>query len=321
LPRIEAATPEMVLEAARRLKAGGTVAIATETVYGLFCDSMNEAALSAVYAMKGRPASNPLIAHVLDAAMAKRTTFGFDARAEKLAAKFWPGPLAIVLPRRPEIAAIGVGGRGTVAVRAPSHPVALAVIAAFGGPLSAPSANRSGRISPTTPQHVAEEFKNFDDLLILDGGVCSVGIESTVLDLSRARPIVLRPGAIGEADLTPILGTVMMPHLTKQDASPGTMAKHYAPSIRCEVVQPDALATRLAKHEGKAAVLAQSSISIPSPHAHIEMPNDPAAYAQRFYAALREADHADATLVLIVVPAERDGLWVALHDRIRRAGA
>ena len=108
----------MVLEAARRLKAGGTVAIATETVYGLFCDSTNEAALSAVYAMKGRPASNPLIAHVLDAAMAKRTTFGFDARAEKLAAKFWPGPLAIVLPRRPEIAAIGVGGRGTVAVRA-----------------------------------------------------------------------------------------------------------------------------------------------------------------------------------------------------------
>lgn len=311
----------MIQEAARRLKAGLCVAMPTETVYGLFCDSTNESALASVYAMKGRPSSNPLIAHVLDVAMAKRTTFGFDARAEKLAAKFWPGPLAMVLPRRPEIAAVGVGGRGTVAVRVPAHPVVLAVLQAFGGALSAPSANRSGKVSPTTPQHVAHEFSHIEDLLILDGGPCDIGIESTVLDLSRARPMVLRPGAIGEEDITPLIGPVVMPHLTKQDASPGTMAKHYAPSVVCEVVQSSALESKLAKHAGRAAVLAFANDEVAAPHIKIEMPIDAYEYAQRFYAALREADACEATAVLIVAPQERNGVWVAIHDRIRRAGA
>ncbi len=311
----------MIAEAARRLKSGLCVAMPTETVYGLFCDSSNESALAAVYALKGRPPSNPLIAHVLDIAMAKRTTFGFDARAEKLAAKYWPGPLAIVLPRRPEIAAVGVGGRGTVAVRAPAHPVALAVLERVGSALSAPSANRSGHISPTTPQHVADEFRNIEDLLILDGGACNFGIESTVLDLSRARPMVLRPGAIGESDLTPIIGAVSMPHLTKQDASPGTMAKHYAPSVPCESVKPNALVQRLFNQTVRTAVLAFSSDEVPAPHIKMEMPRDAHAYAQRFYAALREAEQSGASAVFIVAPEERDGLWVALHDRIRRAGA
>ncbi len=311
----------MIEEAARLLKTGKCVAMPTETVYGLFCDSGNEQALAAVYAMKGRPASNPLIAHVLDVAMAKRTTFGFDARAEKLAAKFWPGPLAIVLPRRPEIAAVGVGGRGTVAVRAPAHPVALAVLEAFGSALSAPSANRSGHISPTTPQHVAEEFKDIDDLLILDGGACSFGIESTVLDLSRARPMVLRPGAIGEHDLSPIIGAVTMPHLTKQDASPGTMAKHYAPSLPCESVKADTLTRRLFNQTVRTVVIGFATDEVSAPHIKVEMPCEAQAYAQRFYAALREAERSGASAVFIVIPQERGGLWVALHDRIRRASA
>lgn len=321
MPVVLDPSPEHVAECAARLKRGLAVAFPTETVYGLGCDSTSEPAVSAVYALKGRPPSNPLIAHVLDAAMAKKSVIGWDVRAQRLADAFWPGPLAIVLPRRAEICAASVGGRTTVAVRAPAHPVARALIAAFGGPVSAPSANRSGRVSPTTAAHVAEEFADVADLPILDGGSCEVGLESTVLDLSRARPMILRPGAVTAADLEPIIGPVAAPVIGGQASSPGTSPWHYAPLTPCVRVAAEELAARLATETGTVAVVAPAGTRVDAPHELLAMPHHAAAYAQLLYATLRKADAMGAALIAIVPPKETGGLWDAAHDRIRRATA
>lgn len=325
MPQILEPTPENLARCAERLRRGLPVAFPTETVYGLACDSTSEPAVHEVYRLKQRPQSNPLITHVLDAKMAKSAVIGWDVRAQRLADAFWPGPLAIILPRRAEICAASVGGRTTVAVRAPSHPVARALIAAFGGPLSAPSANRSGRVSPTTAAHVAEEFADIDDLPILDGGPCEVGVESTVLDLARARPMILRPGAITPADLEPILGPVAAPDIGAQAASPGTSAVHYAPSTATELVDAAALRARLdAAHAAgiaRVAVVAAAGTAVAAPDELLAMPAHPAAYAQLLYATLRKADASGAGLILIVSPAERGGIWDAVRDRLRRASA
>lgn len=322
MPVILQPDPAAIQQCAERLRRGRAVAFPTETVYGLACDSTSEAAVAEVYRLKQRPSSNPLIAHVLDAAMAKRTVIGWDIRAQRLADAFWPGPLAIILPRRSEICAASVGGRTTVAVRAPAHPVARALIEAFGGPLSAPSANRSGRISPTSAADVAAEFADVDDLPVLDGGPCEVGLESTVLDLSRARPAVLRPGAITVDDLSRVLGSeVALFAATSQGASPGTSAVHYAPETRAELVDERALAARLAQEASPVAVVALVGTSVPAPHELFALPRHASAYAQMLYATLRRADAARPSLILIVPPAETGGLWDAVRDRLVRATA
>ena len=311
-----------ITQCAERLRRGHAVAFPTETVYGLACDSTSEAAIAEVYRLKQRPSSNPLIAHVLDAAMAKRTVIGWDIRAQKLADAFWPGPLAIILPRRSDVCAASVGGRTTVAVRAPAHPVARALIDAFGGPLSAPSANRSGRISPTSAADVAAEFAAVDDLPILDGGPCEVGLESTVLDLSRARPAVLRPGAITLDDLSRVIGTdVALFAATSQGASPGTSRTHYAPETRAELIDEPALAARLAQETSPVAVVALAGTNVPAPHELFALPRHASAYAQMLYATLRRADGARPSVILIVPPAETGGLWDAVRDRLTRATA
>ena len=311
-----------IAQCAERLRRGHAVAFPTETVYGLACDSTSEAAVAEVYRLKQRPSSNPLIAHVLDAAMAKRTVIGWDVRAQKLADAFWPGPLAILLPRRTEICASSVGGRTTVAVRAPAHPVARALIEAFGGPLSAPSANRSGRISPTSAADVAVEFADVDDLPILDGGPCEVGLESTVLDLSRARPAVLRPGSVTTDDLSRVLGTpvtIFASHT--QGASPGTSASHYAPDTRAELVAERDLAARLAQETSAVAVIAPAGTAVPAPHELFALPRHASAYAQMLYSTLRRADSTRPAAILIVPPTETGGLWDAARDRLMRATA
>lgn len=307
---------------ADRLRRGHAVAFPTETVYGLACDSTSEAAVAEVYRLKQRPPSNPLIAHVLDAAMAKRAVIGWDVRAQKLADAFWPGPLAMILPRRSEICASSVGGRTTVAVRAPAHPVARALIEAFGGPISAPSANRSGRISPTNAADVAQEFPDVADLPILDGGPCEVGVESTVLDLSRARPAVLRPGAVTVEEISRVLGSpVALFAASSQGSSPGTSPLHYAPETHAELVDERALAARLVREPSPAAVVALAGTAVPPPHELFALPRHASAYAQMLYTTLRRADNSGRVLIVVVPPTDEGGLWDAVRDRLRRATA
>ncbi|MFO0828364.1 MAG: L-threonylcarbamoyladenylate synthase [Phycisphaerales bacterium] len=319
MPKIVKADASAIKKAASIIKDGGVVAFPTETVYGLGCDTFNERAALEVYRIKRRPSSNPLIAHVLDVPMAKRVVIGWDVRCQKLAEAFWPGPLTLVLPRRAEVAPSSIGGRSTVAVRNPSHPVARQLLEASATPISAPSANRSGRVSPTRAEHVAEEFSDEPELLILDGGPSVVGLESTVLDLSRARPVVLRPGAVTVEMLKPIIGDIAEPLFVSQASSPGTSPRHYAPRSRAELVDASGLARRLTSCPDPVAVLAFSADIVPAPHVAIVMPNDPKEYAAKLYESLRQADSLDRPLILVERPPEKSGLWAAIHDRLRRA--
>lgn len=321
MARTIAPDPATIAKAARRLERGLLVAFPTETVYGLGCDPAREAAVAEVFRLKGRPSDNPLIVHVLDAAMARQVVPAWDDRAERLARVFWPGPLTIVLPRGARISAAVAGGGDTVAVRAPDHPVARALLRAFGAPLAAPSANRSGRISPTTAEHVAAEFSDVEDLPVLDGGPCRVGLESTVVDLTGAHPVILRPGAVTAADLEPILGPVASPRLERQGSSPGTRASHYAPTTPAASVGESALARALAGERDPVAVLARSGIAVVAPHRAFHLPPDDAGFARELYARLREADMAGTARILIALPDEEGGAWDAIHDRVRRAVA
>jgi L-threonylcarbamoyladenylate synthase len=221
--------------AAALLRAGKLVAFPTETVYGVGADATSPAATRRIFDLKGRPASNPLIVHVADTATAKLHTADWPIAAQRLAAEFWPGPLTLVLPRHPSICREATAGRETVAIRVPDHPLALAMLQAFGGPVAAPSANRSTRVSPTTAEHVRSEFGSQIDL-ILDGGACPIGIESTVLDLTTfPRPTLLRPGGTSVAEIEAVVGPVrLLPRLANYDnvdsaPSPGLSSLHYAP--------------------------------------------------------------------------------------------
>ncbi len=319
MPKIVKADAANIRKAASIIRDGGVVAFPTETVYGLGCDTFNERAALEVYRIKRRPSSNPLIAHVLDIPMAKRVVIGWDVRCQRLAEAFWPGPLTLVLPRRAEVAPSSIGGRSTVAVRSPSHPVARQLIEAVGSPISAPSANRSGRISPTRAEHVDLELADEPDLMVLEGGACTVGLESTVLDLSRARPMVLRPGAITKEMLSPVIGDIAEPLFAGQSGSPGTNLRHYAPKTRAELFDASAIERRLTSCPEPVAVLAFSADIVPPPHVAIVMPKDPKEYGIKLYEALRHADSLDRSLILIERPTERHGVWEAIYDRLRRA--
>lgn len=336
--RVVPATDAAVRDAAEELRRGGVVAFPTETVYGLGGDTFNAKALATIYRLKGRPRENPLIAHVLDAAQARKVA-AWDDRAGRLAERFWPGPLTIVLPKTPAVPAAATGGRGTVAVRAPSHPVARALLESFGGAISAPSANRSGHVSPTSAAHVAADFADEPDLAILDGGASPLGIESTVVSLASDVPAVLRPGAVSVEELRDTLGRVDTPEIDAQDASPGTTRRHYAPRARTEIVDREGIRERLRRASGPVAVLllhppdedggsgedSATSEGEDLLRRVIPMPRDATAYAARLYAALREADATGPDVILIErpptdVPIDAP-LWSAIHDRLRRATA
>jgi len=322
MPTILESNAVNVRLAAQAIRDGGVVAFPTETVYGLGCDTFNERAAAEVYRMKRRPPANPLIAHVLDVPMAKRVVVGWDVRCQRLADAFWPGPLTFVLPRRAEVAPSSIGGRSTVAVRSPAHPVARRLLELAETPISAPSANRSGGISPTRAAHVAEEFPDEADLIILDGGPSAVGLESTVLDLSRARPMILRPGTVPVEAIERVLGEkVADPMVSGQGASPGTSPRHYAPRTRAELVDGSAIGRRLSTCVEPVVVLAFDATKVPEPHVTIEMPRQPEEYARVLYRCLREADSLGRPLILVERPAESGGLWTAIHDRLRRATA
>ncbi len=308
--------------AAQWMRQGFLAAFPTETVYGLGGSTFDRAALSRIYELKGRPGDNPLIAHIrgigdLDAATAPSPVQ--RAAAEALAGQYWPGPLTLVLPKRPEVPAEATGGRDTIGVRAPAHPVALALLEAFGGPVSAPSANRSGHLSPTSALHVLSDFPEEAQLLVIDGGPSRVGVESTVLDLTTTPPRILRPGAVTEAQIAAVIGPVDAAPIREQAASPGTAARHYSPRTPSRLLATSLLPGALRQERPPCVVLAISPIEVPPPHARLAMPADAEHYASRLYAVLREVDQAGFGTILIERPLGSGGLWPAILDRLERA--
>ena len=304
-----AAPPDAIAAAARALKAGGLVILPTETVYGLAAAAADPRAVAAVYAAKGRPSFNPLIAHVSDLAMAEAVAV-FDDRARALARAFWPGPLTLVLPVRPNggVCDLARAGLDSVAIRAPDHPVARDLIAAFGAPVVAPSANRSGRPSPTTLAHAVEETGSAASAA-LEGGACRVGLESTVVGLLDA-PRLLRPGAVTRAQLEAVIGPLAE---AEDDArrSPGRLARHYAPAapVRLEVAAPA---------PGEAYLAFGPDAPVGDHVFNLSPAGDLAEAAANLFAHLRAADRTEPTAIA-VAPIPETGLGEAINDRLRRA--
>lgn len=308
--------------AAQWMRQGFLAAFPTETVYGLGASTFDEQALTRIYRLKGRPGDNPLIAHVRgvgDVDLVAAPTPAQRAMLEPLAACFWPGPLTVVLPRAAAVPAAACGGRDTLAVRAPAHPVAMALLEAFGGPISAPSANRSGHVSPTSAAHVLSDFPEEPQLLVVDGGPSRVGVESTVLDLTASPPRILRPGSVTEAQIAALIGPVDAAPTREQAASPGTAARHYSPRTSARMLSASLIPAAIRDSQPPCVVLSLSPIDVPAPHARLSMPNDAESYAARLYAVLREVDDAGFGTIIIERPLAIDGLWAAILDRLERA--
>ena len=304
-----------VRRAAEILRAGGLVAFPTETVYGLGADASSEKAMARLYRVKGRPADHPVIVHFSSSSDAFAWASEVPAEARKLAERFWPGPLTLILKRSDKAKDFVTGGQPSVGVRVPSHPIARELLKEFGKPIAAPSANRFGRVSPTTAAHVREDL-GADVDLVLEGGPSEVGIESTIVDLSGSAPALLRPGKISKDDLQKIIS------LGKAGASSrhsGGMEKHYAPKTPARLVPTHDLDKEISKAKARAAVLA---FSRPDERVDfwLRMPRDPAAYAQKLYAALRELDGANCDAILIEAPPAEPG-WEAVLDRLQKATA
>jgi len=309
---------EEVRRAAEILRRGGLVAFPTETVYGLGADASSEAAVKKLYAVKRRPPDHPVIVHFASAADAFSWAREVPDAARRLAARFWPGPLTLILKRAARVGDFVTGGQDTVGLRVPSHPVAHEFLGIFGGGVAAPSANRFGRVSPTRAEHVREDLGAEVDL-VLEGGPSEVGIESTIVDLSRGGAVLLRPGAISLAELEAALGAPVAAPDAGAPRAPGTLERHYAPKTELRLVPAHALDAAIAQATGQVAVLA---FSRPDERAArwLRMPRDSAQYARRLYAALRELDEARCTCILVEEPPDQPA-WTAVRDRLRRAAA
>ncbi len=320
---IRAPTPANIAHAAAVLRAGGLVALPTETVYGLAADATNPNATAKIFAAKGRPADHPLIVHLADSGALADWARDIPPEAFALARAFWPGPLTLILKKKATVLDAITGGQDTVGLRIPGHPVALALLRAFGGGLAAPSANRFGRISPTHAQHVADELGDALDT-ILDGGACDIGIESTILDLSREPPAILRPGAIGADAIAAVIGRRPLLLSCEQDpARPrvaGSLTAHYAPRTPLRLVPVTALADTLRAAGPKTAVIARRK-PLALAHANwIAAPDDAASFAHDLYANLRALDACGADTILVEALPD-DAVWDAVRDRLARAAA
>jgi L-threonylcarbamoyladenylate synthase len=319
------ATPEALTRAAEVIRAGGLVAFPTETVYGLGADALSAVAVARIFEAKERPRGNPLIVHVADATALDEVAVRVTDRAREVVASFWPGPLTLVLDRAAAVPLITTGGLDTVAVRAPAHPVAQALIRSAGRPLAAPSANRSGRPSPTRAPHVLEDLGGRIEL-ILDGGSTSVGLESTVLDMTTEPPTLLRPGGVTLEQLEAHLGRVRVASGDDEAAgrSPGLRFRHYAP--RARVILIDAGAGEEAVLSwldgGKSvALMVQRSVRLDRPGLRVRsMPVDLEAYARELFEALRDLDATGVDAIFVEGIAEV-GLGRAIMDRLRRAAS
>ena len=306
-------------EAVNILRSGGLVAFPTETVYGLGADATQPNAIARIFAVKGRPSTNPLIVHVADASLAKRYAMIWPGEATKLAEAFWPGPLTLVLPKSPLIVSTVTAGRGTVGLRVPDHPLALELLRAFDGPVAAPSANRSNRISPTTARHVRDELGDAVDL-ILDGGPCRVGIESTVLDLSGVTPTLLRLGGVSRRQIEAVIGPVdLIGQIAAHEPamSPGQLPVHYAPQTPAFRFENFADPVEGA-HTRWGTIRLGSKNEVEKEGPRIALPRHPELYARHFYEVLRELDAMNLTAIHIEMPPQQPE-WAAVRDRIMRA--
>lgn len=318
-----------VRRAAELLRAGEVVALPTETVYGLAANALDAGAVAGIYEVKGRPAHNPIIVHVSGITMARRCAAQWPAAADKLAAAFWPGPLTLVLPRSAEIPDIVTAGGATVGVRWPSHPFIQAVIDECGFPLAAPSANLSNRVSPTTAEHVRRQLGGRIPLIV-DGGPCQVGIESTVLDLTQSPARVLRPGMIHAESIAAVIGSVDDAGSGRAGAtlrSPGLMPRHYAPRARLFVwhwrdeAELEALAARHKLKPAEGLILAHSRVPLGGGWGGVRViPHDAVAFARALYAELHRCDEAGAEWIAVEAPPD-SAEWRAIADRLKRAAA
>ena len=313
------------------LRDGRLVAFATETVYGLGADATSSAAVRRIYAAKGRPPTNPCIVHVSSEAVARRYATKWPAACAKLAEALWPGPLTLVVEKIAAIVPEATAGRGTVALRVPNHPLALALLRAFDGPIAAPSANRSGRVSPTTAEHVRRELGDRVDM-VLDGGPCEVGIESTVLDLSGEQPVILRPGGVSRQRIEELIGPVDVRDAVvaadEAAASPGMAAVHYsptAPMFRFEAGEIQKVVDWTRRHPGqRMALLVPVGRTLPPElsegegHLILAMPTTPTDYARMLYAALHNADVEEVLAIWAQLPPDEPA-WTPVRDRMTRA--
>lgn len=298
------------------LRHGELVVVPTETVYGLAADAENPVAVAKIFALKGRPADRPLIVHLADADQLERWARDVPDYARALAERFWPGPLSLVLKRDPRVPDAVTGGQDTVALRVPAHPLTRALLARFGGGIAAPSANRYGHISPTTPQHVREEFGD-DTPFLLDGGPASGGIESTIVGCLEPQPRILRPGLVPAAAIAAATG---LPVLEAASADPqlrtaGQDISHYAPRTPAQLLVADGGPVPA----GRIGYLGFDAPAVPVAM-DLRLPADPAAAAQRLYAALRELDAAGLDLILVQAPPPGPQ-WAGVRDRLARATA
>ena len=308
-----------IAHAAAVLRAGGLVAFPTETVYGLGADASRDDAAAKIFAVKGRPRAHPLIVHLAPGARLEDWAADVPEAARRLVAAAWPGPLTVIVKRGPRVALATTGGADTVGLRVPSHPMAQALLSTFGGGVAAPSANRFGAVSPTTADHVAADLGDDVDY-ILDGGPCAVGVESTIVDLSRAHPVLLRPGGMPREAIEAIIGPLAAPD-AEAPAAPGTLASHYAPRAEVIAVLPNEVPAAVAGARGTVAVLAPASAfaawgtldALAYP-----LPDDLAGIARELYAALRDLDARGVDVVIAALPPDV-GLGEAVGDRLRRA--
>ena len=301
-----------VRRAAQILRAGGLVAFPTETVYGLGADASSEKAVARLYQVKRRPTDHPVIVHFSSTDGAFKWAWEIPNSARALAKKFWPGPLTLILKRSALAKDFVTGGQDTVGLRVPSHPVAQALLKEFGGAVAAPSANRFGMVSPTTPAHVREDLGKDVDL-VLEGGPSEVGIESTIVDLSGGKAVLLRPGAITRKQVEEII------RVTDEKSSvrhSGGLERHYAPRTPARLVPVHALDREISK--GKSVAVLAFSRPDERVDFWLRMPREPQAYAQKLYAALRELDSAGCEQILVEAPPDT-AEWAAVRDRLKRA--
>jgi L-threonylcarbamoyladenylate synthase len=303
-----------VRRAAQLLRAGGLVAFPTETVYGLGADASSEKAIARLYAVKRRPVDHPVIVHFASADDAFGWAAAVPPPARELAKEFWPGPLTLILKRSPLAKDFVTGGQDTVGLRVPSHPVARQLLKEFAGAIAAPSANRFGKVSPTTAAHVREDLDK-DVELVLEGGPSEVGIESTIVDLSGAAAVLLRPGSISKEALEAVIGSLAEKAATFPRHS-GGLERHYAPRTPARMVPAHALDKEISK--GKSVAVLAFSRPDERVEFWLRMPREPQAYARRLYAALRELDSAECEQILVEAPPGGDE-WDAVRDRLKRA--
>ncbi len=307
------------------LRQGALVAVPTETVYGLAGDANNPEAVRRIFALKGRPAEHPLIVHLASTEVAHRWARHWPEEAERLAQAFWPGPMTLILPKAEHVLDVVTGGQDTVGLRVPAHPLLRELLERCQRALAAPSANRFGRVSPTTAAHVLAEFAA-EDLAVLDGGSCPVGVESTIIDLSTTRPRILRPGRIRAVEIERVLGRSLSEERADAPRVAGALASHYAPERPCWVLDRQELLARIeAAHAQRRSVglihVDPELNGMPGIAATCPIPfQQPEVWEERLYASLRELDHPGIDLILIEAPPRLPG-WEAVQDRLQRATA